>query len=102
MMLKHQSNVQGNEENSNKKPVFNKSVSIKRSSESVNIASQASIVEVGNGDEFPNFADLFFFFGIKQFRIGRSIGNTHIFLFGLSGGNRRTRKKQKPVACHRH
>ena len=24
--------------------------------------SQASIVEVGNGDKFPDFADLFFFF----------------------------------------
>ena len=47
-MLKHRSNVQGNEENSNRKPVFNKSVSIKRLSESINIASQASIVEVGN------------------------------------------------------
>ena len=39
---KHQSNVQGNEE----------------------------IVEIrnkhGNGDEFPDFADLFFFFGIKM------------------------------------
>jgi hypothetical protein len=36
---KHPSNVQGNEENSNRKPVFNKSVSIKRLSESVNIAT---------------------------------------------------------------
>ena len=65
MMLKHRSNVQGNEENSNRKPVFNKSVSIKRLSESVNIASQASIVEGGNKhgnrDEFPDFADLLFF-----------------------------------------
>ena len=63
---------QGNEENSNKKPVFNKSVSIKRLSESINIASQASIVEVGNkhwnGDEYPDFVDLFFFFGIKNVR----------------------------------
>jgi hypothetical protein len=62
---KHRSNVQGNEENSNRKPVFNKSVSIKRLSESVNIASQVSIVEVGNkhgnGDEFPDFANLLFF-----------------------------------------
>ena len=33
------SNVQGNEENSNRKPVFNKYVSIKRLSESVNIAT---------------------------------------------------------------
>ena len=36
---KHRSNVQGNEENSNRKPVFNKSVSIKRLSESVNITT---------------------------------------------------------------
>jgi hypothetical protein len=38
---------------------------IKRLSESVNIASQVSIVEVGNkhgnGDEFSDFADLLFF-----------------------------------------
>jgi hypothetical protein len=39
MMLKHRSNVQGNEENSNRKPVFNKSVSIKYLSERVNIAT---------------------------------------------------------------
>ena len=48
---KHRSNVQGNEENS------------------VNIASQASIVEFGNkhgnGDEFPDFDDLFFFWHKK-------------------------------------
>ena len=40
------------------------------------------IVEVrnkhGNGDEFLDFADLFFF-GIKNVRVGRSIGNTPIF-----------------------
>ena len=46
-MLKHQSNVQGNEENSDRKRQYRN--------------SQASIVEVGNGDEFPDFADLFFF-----------------------------------------
>jgi hypothetical protein len=41
------------------------------------------IVEVrnkhGNGDEFPDFADLFFF-GIKNVRVDRSIGNTPNFL----------------------
>jgi hypothetical protein len=62
MMLKHRSNVQGNEENSNRKPVFNKSVSIKCLSESVNIAT---VIEVGNKhgnrDEFLDFADLLFF-----------------------------------------
>jgi hypothetical protein len=85
-MLKHRSNVQGNEENSNRKPVFNKSVSIKRLSESINIASQASIVEVGNkhgnGDEFP---DLLFFLGIINVKVGSnilgSIGNTQINFF---------------------
>ena len=50
---KHRSNVQKNEENSNRKPVFR------------NSHCQASIVEVGNkrgnGDEFPDFVDLFFF-----------------------------------------
>jgi hypothetical protein len=48
------------------------------------------IVEVrnkhGNGDEFPDFADLDFFFGIKNVRVGSkilgSIGNTYFF-FGL-------------------
>jgi hypothetical protein len=48
-----------------RKPVFNKSVSIKWLSDSVNIASQVSIVEVGNkhgnGEEFPDFVDLLFF-----------------------------------------
>ena len=50
-MLKHQSNVQGNEENSDRKRQYRN--------------SQASIVEVGNKhgnrDEFPDFSDLFFF-----------------------------------------
>jgi hypothetical protein len=40
------------------------------------------IAEVGNGDEFPDFADLFFF-GIKNVRVSRSIGNTQFFFFGL-------------------
>ena len=56
---KHRSNVQGNEENSNRKPVFNRSVSIKRLSESVNIAIVGN--KHGNRDEFPDFADLLFF-----------------------------------------
>ena len=56
---KHRSNVQGNEENSNRKPVFNRSVSIKRLSESVNIATVRN--KHGNRDEFPDFADLLFF-----------------------------------------
>ena len=47
------------------------------------------IVEVGNkhgnGDEFPDFVDLFFFFGIENVRVGSkilvSIGNTHFFFW---------------------
>jgi hypothetical protein len=52
------------------------------------------IVEVGNkhgnGDEFVDFADLFFFWHRKcwgrrlNFRVGRSIRNTPIFVFGLT------------------
>jgi hypothetical protein len=39
-----------------------------------------SIVEVGNkhlnGDEFPDFVDLFFFFGIKNVRVsGKILGS---------------------------
>ena len=44
------------------------------------------IVEVGNGDEFPDFADLFFF-GIKNVRVGGKIlgsvgrSEAHIFFW---------------------
>ena len=45
-------------------------------------------VEINNGDEFPDFADLFFFFfGIKNVRVdGKILGSvcrseTHIFFF---------------------
>jgi hypothetical protein len=61
------------------------------------------IVEVGNkhgnGDEFPDFVDLFFFFffDIKNVRVGSNIlgltGNTHIFFFGLSTS------QKKYVSC---
>ena len=91
MMLKHRSNVQGNEENSNRKPVFNKSVSIKRLSESVNIATVKRLLLRSETDEFPYFAFFFFFFfffflfffffGIKNVMVGWSIGNTHFFFF---------------------
>ena len=37
------------------------------------------IVEDGNGDELPDFADIYIFFGIKNVRVGRS--ETHIFFF---------------------
>ena len=86
-MLKHRSNVQGNEENSNRKPVFNKSVSIKCLSESVNIATVKRLLLKSETDEFPYFADFFFFFllllflGIKNVMVGWSIGNTHFFFF---------------------
>ena len=53
--------------------------------------SQASIVEVGkkhgNGDEFPDFADIYIFFGIKNVRVGGKIlwsvsrSETHILFF---------------------
>jgi hypothetical protein len=49
------------------------------------------IVEVrnkhGNGDEFPDFADLFCFFSIKNVRVGGNIlgsvgrSETHLFFF---------------------
>jgi hypothetical protein len=49
------------------------------------------IVEVGNkhgnGDEFPDFADILFFFGMKNVRVsGKILGSvgrheTHIFFF---------------------
>ena len=49
------------------------------------------IVEVrnkhGNVDEFPDFANLFFFFGIKNVRVGGKIlgsvgrSETHLFFF---------------------
>ena len=48
-----------------------------------------SNVEVGNGEEFPDFVDLLFFFGIKNVWVGGKIlglvgrSETHIFLFGL-------------------
>ena len=37
-----------------------------------------SIVEVGNGDEFPDFVDIFLIFFWHKKCYGRSIGNTHI------------------------
>jgi hypothetical protein len=49
------------------------------------------IVEVrnkhGDGDEFPDFADIYIFFGIKNVRVGSKIlgsvgrSETHIFFF---------------------
>jgi hypothetical protein len=45
--------------------------------------SQASIIEFrnkhGNGDEFPDFVDLFFFFGMKNVRVDRK--HTYFFLW---------------------
>jgi hypothetical protein len=91
MMLKHRSNVQGNEENSNRKLVFNKSVSIKRLSESVNIATVKRLLlkSETNKETETNFQILpiYFFFGIKNVRIGGKIlglvgrSETHIFIF---------------------
>ena len=79
MMLKHRSNVQENEENSNRKPVFNKSVSIKRLSKSVNILTVKRLLLK---------SDLFFFWH-KNVRVGGKIlgsvgrSETHIYFFGL-------------------
>jgi hypothetical protein len=69
------------EENSNRKPVFIKSVSIKRLSESANIATVKRLLlkSETNTETETNlriFAYLFFF-GIKNVRVGRS--ETHIF-----------------------
>ena len=50
--------VQGHEENSNRKPVFNKSVSIKRLSESVNIATVKRLLLKSETE--MDFADLLF------------------------------------------
>ena len=84
-MLKHRSNVQGNEENSNRKLVFNKSVSIKRLSESINIATVKHLLLKleTNTETETNFQILliYFFFRIKNVRVSRSIGNTHIFFW---------------------
>ena len=79
---KHRSNVQGNEENSNRKPVFNKSVSIKRLSESVNIATVKHLLlkSETNTETETNFPILpiYYFFWHKKDQ-GRS--ETHIFFF---------------------
>ena len=84
MMLKHRSNVQGNEENSNRKLVFNKSVSIKRLSESINIATVKRLLLKlkKNMETETNFQILpiYFFFRIKMLgSVGQS--ETHIFFF---------------------
>ena len=91
MMLKHRSNVQGNEENSNRKPVFNKSVSIKCLSESVNIATVKRLLlkSETNTETETNFRilQIYYIFCHKNVRVGGiilgSVGRseTHIFFF---------------------
>ena len=91
---KHRSNVQGNEETSNRKPVFNKSVSVKRLSESVNIATVKRLLlkSETNTETETNFriCRSIFFSGIQNVRVGckisESVGRseTHIFFLGLS------------------
>ena len=63
---KHRSNIQGNEENSNRKP-------------------HLLLKPETNTETKTNFRILpiYFFFGLKNVRVGRSIGNTHIFFWGL-------------------
>jgi transposase len=89
---KHRSNVQGNEENSNRKPVFNKSVSIKRLSESVNIATVKRLLlkSETNIETEMNFwiLPICYFFGIENVRVGDkilgSVDQKPIFFFDLS------------------
>ena len=82
------SNVQDNEENSNRKLVFNKSVSIKRLSESVNIATVKRLLlkSETNTETQTNFwiLSIYYFFLAYNFLglVGRS--EAHIlFFFGL-------------------
>ena len=87
---KHRSNVQENEENSNRKQVFNKSVSIKGLSESVNIATVKRLLLKSEKTRKRRRISGFFrsiFFGIKNGRVGGKIlglvgrPETHIFFF---------------------
>ena len=89
---KHRSNVQENEENSNRKPVFNKSVSIKGLSESVNIATVKRLLLKSEKTWKRRRISGFFrsiFFWHKNGRVGGKIlglvgrSETHIFLLGL-------------------
>jgi hypothetical protein len=66
MMLKHWSNVQGNKENSNRKPVFNKSISIKRLSESVNIATVKRLLLKSETKTNFRILPIYFFFWHKK------------------------------------
>ena len=85
MMLKHRSNVQGNEENSNRKPVFNKSVSIKRLSESVNIARVKRLLLKAETEMNFRILPIYYFFGIKNVRVdGKILGSIdrkHTYFF---------------------
>jgi hypothetical protein len=76
---KHRSNVQGNEENSNRKPVINKSVSIKRLSESVNIATVKRLLLKSETETNFRFCRsiIIIFFGIKSVRVDRK----HTYFF---------------------
>ena len=77
MMLKHRSNVQENEENSNRKPVFNQSVSIKCLSESVNILTVKCLLLKSETEMNFRILPIYYFFWHKNVR-----KHTYIF-FGL-------------------
>ena len=80
---KHRSNVQGNEENSNRKPVFNKSVSIKRLPESVNIATVKRLLlklETETNFRILQIYYYYKFFGIKNVTCRVDRKHTYFFL----------------------
>jgi transposase len=77
---KHRSTVQGNEENSNRKPVFNKSVSIKRLSESVNIATVKRLLLKLETETNFRILQIYYFFGIKNVTCRVDRKHTYFFL----------------------
>ena len=78
---KHRSNVQGNEENSNRKPVFNKSISINRLSESVNIATVKCLLLKSETEMNFWILPIYYFFGIQYVRVGL-VDRKHTYFFG--------------------
>ena len=77
---KHRLTVQGNEENSNRKPVFNKSVSIERLSESVNIATVKRLLLKLETETNFRILQIYYFFGIKNVTCRVDRKHTYFFL----------------------
>ena len=79
MFLEHRSNVQENEENSNRSLInlFELETLIRKRQYH---NSQASIVKSETETNF-RILTIYFFFGIKNVRVGRSIRSTHIFFW---------------------